>query len=225
MSELKDELTLQVFEIFRSIQGEGSRTGLPCSFVRLGGCTLRCRWCDTLEAAVEGAGKPMMIGEITKAVDALGPKLVCITGGEPLIQKNTPELAATFCAAGYTVLLETNGAEDISRCGPPTVRIMDIKCPSSGMSRQINWYNLQHLNKNDEVKFVIADRNDYEYAREIIEKHGLGVKCQPLLSPLMGPFSELTPALLAEWMLWDDLPARLQMQLHKIIWPEGEPKS
>lgn len=222
--EHKDELTLNVHEIFRSLQGESSYVGLPCSFVRLAGCTLRCRWCDTLEAAEPNSGKTMTIGEITAAVDAQGPKLVCITGGEPLLQKHTPVLAAAFCAAGYRVLLETNGAEDISRVLAPVVRVMDIKCPSSGMSRHNNWYNMQHLRPQDEIKFVIADRADYEYAREIIEKHGLGEKCGILLSPLMGPYSEVEPALLAEWMLWDDLPARFQLQLHKIIWPQGEPK-
>ncbi len=167
----------------------------------------------------------MTIGEIAAAVDAQGPKLVCITGGEPLLQKNTPVLAAAFCAAGYTVMLETNGAEDISVAREPVIRIMDIKCPSSGMSRHNNWYNMQYLRPSDEIKFVIADRADYEYAREIIDKHGLGEKCKILLSPLTGPYSEVEPALLAEWMLWDDLPARFQLQLHKIIWPQGEPKN
>lgn len=221
----KDELTLNVFEIFRSLQGESSYVGLPCSFVRLAGCNLRCRWCDTLEATEEVSGRTMTIAEITAAVDMLGPRLVCVTGGEPLLQKNTPMLTAAFCAAGYQVLLETNGAQDISVIGEPVVRVMDIKCPGSGMSRQNNWYNMQHLRATDEVKFVISDREDYEYAREIIEKHGLGERCRVLISPLTGPYSTVTPALVAEWMLWDDLPARFQLQLHKIIWPEGEPKA
>ena len=224
MTVLKDELTLNVYEIFRSIQGESSYSGLPCAFVRLAGCNLRCRWCDTLEATQENFGKSLTIGQICTEIDSLGPRLVCITGGEPLLQKNTPHLAAALCASGYVVTVETNGAEDISKITEPAVRIVDVKCPSSGMSRHMNWYNFQHLRGSDEVKFVIADRNDYEYAREIIEKHGLAERVQVLLSPLCGPHSEVTPAHLAEWMLWDDLRARLQLQLHKIIWPQGEPK-
>lgn len=221
---LKDELTLNVYEIFRSLQGESSFVGLPCVFVRLAGCNLRCRWCDTLEATQECSGKTMTLGQITAMVDSLGPRMVCITGGEPLLQENTRHLAAALCAAGYTVSLETNGTEDISMIGEPVVRVVDVKCPSSGMSRQMNWYNFQNLRKTDEIKFVVADRNDYEYAREIIEKHGLCERATVLLSPLSGPYSEITPALLAEWMLWDDLPARFQLQLHKLIWPMGEPK-
>lgn len=223
MNTYKD-LELNVFEIFRSIQGESSRVGLPCAFVRLAGCDLRCSWCDTLEATHESSGKTMTIGEITAEVDTLGAKLVCITGGEPLMQKNTPELAMAFSASGYEVLLETNGSKDISKIPAPIIRVLDVKCPSSKMSRHIDWYNLQHLRATDEVKFVIANRNDYEYAREIIEKHGLALKCNILLSPLTGPEADISPALLAEWMLWDDIPARLQLQLHKIIWPDGEPK-
>lgn len=222
--ELKDELTLNVFEIFRSIQGESSSAGLPCTFVRLAGCDMRCKWCDTLESTQSASGKTMTIAEIMSEVDVMGPKLICITGGEPLLQKNTPVLAAGLGAAGYEVQIETNGAQDISVIAPPARRIMDIKCPSSGMSRQMNWYNLQNLRADDEVKFVIADRNDYEYAREVIEKHSIGANCKILLSPIISESVEITPALLAEWMLWDDLPARLQLQLHKIIWPAGEPK-
>lgn len=224
MMQLDDELTVNVYEIFRSLQGEGSRSGLITVFVRLAGCDLRCSWCDTLEAGTESSGKTMTIAEIVREVEPLGASHICITGGEPLLQKNTPSLCMYFAAAGYDVVIETNGAKDISVIPQPIVRIMDVKCPSSNMSRYMNWYNLQNLRKNDEVKFVIADRNDYEYAREIIEKHGLGEKANVLLGPLVGPGSEMTPTLLAEWMLYDDLPARFQLQLHKIIWPAGEPK-
>ncbi len=222
--ELKDELTLNIFEIFRSIQGESSNAGLPCTFIRLAGCDMRCRWCDTLEATQSSSGKTMTIAEIMDKVNELGPHLICVTGGEPLLQKNTPVLCAALGASGYKVQVETNGAQDISVLPAPTIRIMDIKCPSSDMSRQMNWYNLQNLREDDEVKFVIADRNDYEYAREVIEKHSISAHCKILLSPIISPSVDITPALLAEWMLWDDLPGRLQLQLHKIIWPRGEPK-
>ena len=224
MKQLEDELTLNVYEIFRSLQGEGSRTGLVTVFIRLAGCDLRCSWCDTLEAATESSGRTMTISEIALEVEPLGASHICVTGGEPLLQKNTPALCLYFSAAGYDVIVETNGTKDISLLPEPIVRIMDVKCPSSNMSRYMNWYNLQNLRKADEVKFVIADRNDYEYAREIIEKHGLGDKTGVLLSPLVGPGSDISAATLAEWMLYDDLPVRFQLQLHKIIWPTGEPK-
>jgi 7-carboxy-7-deazaguanine synthase len=221
--QLSDELTLQVFEIYRTLQGETSFVGLPCVLVRLAGCDLRCTWCDTLAATDSQAGTLMTVRAIGERVKACGGKLICLTGGEPLLQKNTPALAAYFAAAGYTVTVETSGAKPIKPLGEPIVRIMDIKCPSSGMSRQFDWNNLADLRPNDEVKFVIATRQDYEYAREIIERRRLAAHI--LLSPLTGPQSEITPALLAEWMLWDDLEARLQLQLHKIIWPQGEPRN
>ena len=224
MVKLDDELTLNVYEIFRSLQGEGSRSGLTTVFVRLAGCDMRCNWCDTLEATAETSGKTMSFKEITAEVDLLGAKHICVTGGEPLLQKNTPKLCMYFASAGYDVIVETNGAKDISVLPPPISRIMDIKCPSSGMSRYMNWYNLQSLRRGDEVKFVIADRNDYEYARELIEKHGLEDRAEVLLSPLTGPGSEIEPALLAEWLLYDDLQVRFMLQLHKIVWPQGEPK-
>ncbi len=224
MVKLDDELTLNVYEIFRSIQGEGSRSGITTVFVRLAGCDLRCSWCDTLEATAENSGTTMSFREIADSVQELGTKHICVTGGEPLLQKNTPRLCMYFASAGYDVIVETNGAKDINVLPPPIVRIMDIKCPSSGMSRYTDWYNLQNLRKGDEVKFVIADRNDYEYARELIEKHGLDIKSEVLMSPLVGPGSEIEPALLAEWMLYDDLAVRFMLQLHKQIWPAGEPK-
>ncbi len=224
MVKLDDELTLNVYEIFRSIQGEGSRSGITTVFVRLAGCDLRCSWCDTLEATAESSGTVMNFKEIADKVQELGTKHICVTGGEPLLQKNAPRLCMYFASAGYDVIVETNGAKDIGVLPPPIVRIMDIKCPSSGMSRYMNWYNLQNLRKGDEVKFVIADRNDYEYARELIEKHGLDIKAEVLISPLVGPGSEIEPALLAEWILYDDLSVRFMLQLHKQIWPAGEPK-
>ncbi len=217
-----DEHTLNVHEIYRTIQGETTRAGLPCVIVRLSGCDLRCAWCDTQYAAGDTPGTIMTITEIGETAAELGPHLVCLTGGEPMLQQNAPRLAAYFCAAGYTTLVETNGVHDIAPLKEPIVRIVDVKCPSSGMSRHTNWYNLQHLRPTDEVKFVIAVREDYEYAREIVEKHRIDERCQILLSPVL---DQLEPAHLAEWMLWDDLRARLQLQLHKYIWPAGEPGS
>lgn len=149
----------------------------------------------------------------------MGVDLVTITGGEPLLQKETPKLAAHFAAAGYTVLVETNGSLPIASLPPPIIRIMDIKCPASGMHRHMDWYNLSELRPTDEVKFVLSDRADYEYARSIIEKNGLGERCQVLLGPVWG---ELDPALIAEWMLFDDLKARLQIQLHRFLWPNRD---
>ncbi|GHS93174.1 7-carboxy-7-deazaguanine synthase [Planctomycetales bacterium] len=220
--KLAEELTLRVYEIYRALQGETSRVGLPCVIVRLAGCDLRCAWCDTLEAANVGAGKEMTVADIARAVEPLGTRLICLTGGEPLLQKNTPALAAYFAGAGYTVQVETNGAKPIAPLREPIIRIMDIKCPASGMSRQCDFNNLADLRPTDEVKFVIATRDDYEYARQVIENYNL--RAGVLMSPLTGPQSEIAPALLAEWMLYDDLDARLQLQLHKIIWDKGEPK-
>lgn len=222
--ELADELTLNIHEIYRTIQGETSRAGIPCVMIRTAGCDLRCTWCDTIDATQSATGKTLTIREICQQVELLGTHLICITGGEPLLQKNTPALAAMLAAGNYTVQVETNGAQLIAPLRAPIIRIMDIKCPNSGMSRNFNWYNLQDLRATDEVKFVIAGRDDYEYAREIIEKHALSERCHVLLSPLNAPDTDITPALLAEWILWDDLNARLQLQLHKIIWQNGEPK-
>ena len=222
--KLADELTLNVFDIYRTVLGETSRMGSPCVMVRLAGCDLRCSWCDSLEATNSANGQTRTLQDIANAIEPLGTRIICLTGGEPLLQPNTPAFAAMLAAAGYTVLVETNGAKDIEPLRAPIIRIMDIKCPSSGMSRNFNWYNLQNLRPADEVKFVIGGRDDYEYAREVIEKHGLAARAQILLSPLNGPETEITPAMLAEWMLWDDLDARLQPQLQKIIWPHGEPR-
>lgn len=218
---MPDPKTLVIHELFPSIQGEGSRMGLPCTFIRMSGCNLRCDWCDTPEAWSDAPGRVMTLDEIRGIVGGLGPSLVCITGGEPLLQKATPALAKELCACGYEVLVETNGTQDIGSLPVPIVRVMDVKCPSSRMSRHMDWYNLQHLRKGDEVKFVLASRNDYEYARDLIEKHLLGDRAHILMSAVGG---RLSHALLAEWILWDDLPVRMQVQLHKVIWPDGEPR-
>jgi 7-carboxy-7-deazaguanine synthase len=217
MAKTQDNV-VHVVEIFRSLQGETSFAGLPFAFVRLAGCELECRWCDTAYAR-HARGKPMTIPQVLDAVEELGPRRVCITGGEPLLQRESPQLAFRLSQRGFRVLVETSGAYDISTLPHPIIRIMDIKCPSSGMSEKMDWYNLGHLRRDDQVKFIIADREDYEWARGHIEKFSLSEKCTVLMGAVSG---ELEPGLLGDWILFDDLEARLQVQLHKIIWPDRE---
>jgi 7-carboxy-7-deazaguanine synthase len=205
---------LQINEIFYSIQGESTRAGLPCVFVRLTGCNLRCRWCDTEYAFYEGSR--MTVDEVAAAVAVHGCDLIEITGGEPLLQDAVYPLVDALLAAGDTVMIETSGACDISRLDPRVIRIMDLKCPGSGESERNLWSNLQHLTARDEVKFVIADRVDYQWARETIRTHDLAARAGTvLLSPAFGV---LEPKALAAWMMEDHLPARLQLQIHKHIW-------
>lgn len=210
---------LRITEIFHSIQGESTRAGLPCTFVRLTGCPLRCVWCDT-EYAFTG-GTRMTLDEIVEKVDAVGTPLVEITGGEPLAHPNAFPLAARLADAGYTVLVETSGAFDISGLDPRVIRIMDLKCPGSGESARNLWSNLDHLGPADEVKFVVADRADYEWARDVIRERGLDrAVVEGRLGALL--FSPVWEAVeledLAAWILEDRLPARFQLQLHKLIW-------
>jgi 7-carboxy-7-deazaguanine synthase len=206
---------LQITEIFLSIQGESTHAGRPCAFVRLTGCNLRCRWCDTAYA-FEG-GSPMTVAEIAGKVADLGCDLVEITGGEPLLQKGVHALIAALLESGRTVMIETSGASDVSALDPRVIKIMDLKCPGSGESARNLWSNLDRLGGSDEIKFVIADRTDYEWARGVIGAHRLAARVNAvLLSPVLG---ELEPATLAAWMLEDRLPARLQLQIHKHIWP------
>lgn len=204
----------KVSEIFKSIQGESSWAGLPCVFVRLAGCPLACRWCDTLYA--KSGGSDMELAAILDQVAALETGLVEVTGGEPLAQAATPQLLSALCHAGHTVLLETNGCEDISGLDHRVHVIMDLKCPSSGMAERTLWQNLEALKPGDEVKLVIADRTDYEYARQVITEHRLAGHCGVLLSTVHG---QLEPRLAVEWLLADRLPVRFQLQLHKHIWP------
>ncbi|MEW6731085.1 MAG: radical SAM protein [Acidobacteriota bacterium] len=208
---------MRITEIYQSIQGESSYAGLPCVFVRTTGCDLRCCWCDS-EFTFYG-GQQMTIAQIIAEVEKYPSRLVELTGGEPLLQKETPTLAHELLARGYTVMIETGGHRDVSVLDPLVIKIMDIKCPFSGESEKNLWSNLDHLTSRDEIKFVIADRNDYEWARQIIYQRNLASRFHLLLSPVHG---RLSPQQLVEWMLADGLQARFQLQLHKYIWsPEA----
>ena len=205
---------LTVNEIFYSIQGESTRAGRPCVFVRLTACDLRCTWCDTPYAFDEG--KKRSVDDVVDAVEAYGCQLVEITGGEPLLQEDVYELMEKLVDRGRTVLLETGGHRPVDRVPGAVIKIMDIKCPGSGEAARNDWSNIEQLTRQDEVKFVIADRADYEFARQVIGTHGLAARAGAILmSPVHGG---LEPKLLAEWVLADHLPVRLQLQLHKYIW-------
>ena len=210
---------LRITEVFYSIQGESTWAGLPCTFVRLTGCPLRCSWCDTAYAFHGGQRKTF--DEIMEEVGRHPTKLVEITGGEPLSHPGSLRLADLLLEAGYTVLVETSGAFDISGLDPRVHRIMDLKCPGSGEERRNLWTNLDHLTERDEVKFVIADRADYEWARDVIRERGLDRRVREgavralLISPVWG---RIDLEALAGWALEDGLPVRFQVQLHKLIW-------
>lgn len=206
--------TVRVCEIFCSIQGESTHAGRLCSFVRLSGCPLDCAWCDTVYARAEG--EDVAIDEVVARVVGLGLALVEVTGGEPLAQAGCPALLRALADRGLEVLLETSGALDVSGVDPRVQRIVDVKCPSSGMTARTRWENLTHVRRTDQVKLVLADRADYEYARDVIVSRRLDERCPVLLAPVFG---RLDPSRLARWMIDDRLPARLQLQLHKIIWP------
>lgn len=207
-------MSLMVSEIFRSVQGESTFAGIPCVFVRLAGCNLRCRYCDSTYAREDG--EEMELTAILDQVSAYGIELVEITGGEPLFQAETATLAGALRNMGHVVLIETNGSLDISVLPDGVIRIMDIKCPSSGETERVLWENIWKLKPDDEVKFVMADRHDYEWARGIIMERFAHTKTKVLLSTVYG---ELPPRHLVEWMLDDKLRARFQLQLHKYIWP------
>ena len=208
---------LKVNEIFYSIQGESSFAGLPCVFVRLTGCNLRCCWCDTAYAYEEGREKSAE--EILALIREYPCRLVEITGGEPLLQKDTPGLARLLLDRGYSVLVETNGSQNIDSLDSRCVRIMDIKCPSSRESENNDVANLERLTARDEVKFVIGSREDYDYAKSFLPKLPGSIKIKNIhFSPLYGI---MTPVMLAGWMLEDSVRARLSPQLHKVIWPEA----
>lgn len=205
--------SLKIREIFYSLQGESSRVGLPTVFIRLTGCPLRCVWCDT-EYAFSG-GRNMALSEILDTTATHTTRRVCVTGGEPLAQKNCLPLLQQLCDAGYDVSLETSGALDIADVDPRVARIVDLKAPGSGEFDKNCWNNLALLNASDELKFVLKDRADYEWARDTIRERHLDTVCPLLLSPVQG---ELAPQDLADWILADHLPVRFQLQLHKLLW-------
>jgi 7-carboxy-7-deazaguanine synthase len=215
---------LRITEIFHSIQGESTWAGSPCTFVRLTGCPLRCVWCDTAYA-FQG-GDLMTLDAIMDAVAGIGTRLVQITGGEPLVHRNAFVLAERLLDAGYTVLVETSGAIDVSPLDPRSHTIMDLKCPGSGESARNLWSNLDHLGPGDELKFVIADRADYEWARDVVRGRGLDGRVEDgslraiHFSPVWDGV-ELTD--LARWILDDRLGVRFQIQLHKVIWGANVP--
>jgi 7-carboxy-7-deazaguanine synthase len=206
---------LTINEIFYSIQGEATRAGSPCVFVRLTACDLRCSWCDTEYAFYDGQKRSLE--DVIVEIEGHGCRLVEITGGEPLLQDDVYPLMEALIARGYTVMLETGGHRSIARVPPDVVKIVDVKCPGSGESDKNHWPNLAALGNRDEVKFVVKDRADYEFARDVIRRHDLPARVGAvLLSPVHGV---LHPRELSEWILSDHLPVRLQVQMHKLIWP------
>jgi 7-carboxy-7-deazaguanine synthase len=207
------EKTLIIREIFRSIQGESTRVGLPCVFVRLAGCDLRCSYCDT-ETSFAG-GERKTVPEIAAEVRGYGTEMVEITGGEPLLQPAVHDLMRTLAEDGHRVLLETSGAHDISSVDPRVVRIVDVKCPSSGEAARNRWDNLARLRDSDEVKFVIGDRADFDWAVRAVGEHRLTDRCAVLFSAV---WDVLPLQTLAEWILDSRVKVRVQPQLHKILW-------
>jgi len=205
--------TLKISEIFYSLQGETSRTGLPTVFVRLTGCPLRCTWCDT-EYSFSG-GTVMALDDILAEVLRHPTRRVCVTGGEPLAQKNCLPLLVALCDAGCDVSLETSGALDVSGVDTRVSKIVDLKAPGSGEVERNLWSNLKYLTPHDELKLVLADRADYDWAVARIAEHGLAGRCPILMAPVQGC---LEPGQLADWILADGLEVRLQVQLHKLLW-------
>jgi 7-carboxy-7-deazaguanine synthase len=212
MSNLADE-SLRISEIFFSLQGETSRVGLPTVFVRLTGCPLRCTYCDTTYAFT--GGQTMSLQSILQQVAQHSPRFVTVTGGEPLSQKNSLLLMRELCDAGYEVSLETGGMLDVSGVDERVAKVVDLKTPASGEMAKNLLSNLEHLNPQDEIKFVLCNEADYQWAKQMMDEHQLPQRCDVLFSPAQG---QLAPKKLAEWILRDHLPVRLQVQLHKILW-------
>jgi len=211
---MADADQIRVHEIYESIQGESTFTGLPCTFVRLSRCNLRCRWCDTPQA-FEG-GTQMARSDVLEQALSFGTPLVEVTGGEPLLQAGALPLLRELCDSGRTVLLETSGERDISGVDPRVYRIMDLKAPGSGESQRNRWENIEHLTRRDEVKVVLVGRDDYEWAKRVIEEHRIADRVNAVL--LSCAWGELAPKDLVQWVLADKLPVRVQVQIHKVIW-------
>jgi 7-carboxy-7-deazaguanine synthase len=205
--------SLRISEIFFSLQGETSRVGLPTVFVRLTGCPLRCNYCDTTYAF--SGGETMTLDAIMSEVSRHGAHYVTVTGGEPLAQKNCLLLLRALCDADYEVSLETGGALDVSGVDARVVKVLDIKTPASGEMERNLWSNLEHINPQDEIKFVLCDEADYQWAKQVLAGHKLAQRCEVLFSPAQG---QITAKDVAEWILRDHLPVRLQVQLHKLLW-------
>jgi len=204
---------IKINEIFYSIQGEGDRSGWPCIFIRLSFCNLRCSWCDSEYTFYEGTDQS--IDEVLDSISGYPCKLVEVTGGEPLVQEECIPLLKALCDAGYEVMLETSGSLDISEVDTRVRRIMDVKCPGSGMVSRNRLKNLDELRETDELKFVLKDRLDYEWAKELVLSRSLHKRCPILFSPV---WDKIEFDDLAEWILDDGLPVRLQLQIHKFIW-------
>ncbi|SFN49738.1 7-carboxy-7-deazaguanine synthase [Formivibrio citricus] len=210
---MKKPPSLRVSEIFYSLQGETSRIGLPTVFVRLTGCPLRCGYCDSKHAY--NGGTSLSLSEILAAVAGYRAHYVCVTGGEPLVQAATPEFLTALCDAGYSVSLETSGALPVDKVDPRVSRIVDIKTPGSGEAAKMHWENLALLTPHDEIKLVLCGRGDYEWARDLILERELFKLAPVSLSPV---WETLPPVDLAQWVLEDHLPVRMQVQLHKVLW-------
>ena len=215
MSPANSDAQLRTSEIFFSLQGETGRIGLPTVFIRLTGCPLRCTYCDTTYAFT--GGQNMSVAEILRQVAGYAPRYVTVTGGEPLAQKNSLLLLGALCDAGYEVSLETGGALDIGEVDARVMRVVDIKTPASGEAEKNCWDNLPLLTRHDEIKFVLCDKNDYQWAKQTMLQHRLADKCTVLFSPAHGA---LNATRLAEWILHDRLPVRMLLQLHKLLWDD-----
>lgn len=213
-AETTKNQTLRLTETFLSIQGETSLTGLPTTFIRLASCNLRCTWCDTPYSF--GRGDSVPIDQIIETVVGNGASHVCVTGGEPLLQKNVHLLMSALCEMGYTVSLETGGSLSTEEVDQRVITILDIKCPGSGMSQKNLWQNLSILKEHDEVKFVILDQSDYDWSMQVCREHKLFSRSKP---PLFSPVHQkLDPQDLIQWVLRDNLPVRVNLQIHKWVW-------
>jgi 7-carboxy-7-deazaguanine synthase len=213
-ASMPKEDTLVVHEIYASVQGESTFAGLPCTFVRTTGCNLRCSWCDTPQAFY--GGTRMKRSEVLAKALATGTRVVELTGGEPLLQPAVLPLMSELCDAGRTVLVETSGEADVSRVDPRVHKVMDLKAPASGESARNRWSNLLHLTPRDEIKFVLADRADYEWMRSVIRDRGLGSRTENILASTV--FGRLAARDLVRWVLEDGLAVRVQLQMHKYVW-------